>query len=64
MPVMDGPTFLNQTRQDQRIKDVPIVVATSEPSREAAGASVVLCKPVKPQTLLGVVRDLLAANFR
>src|SRR6266851_7160740 len=51
---MDGQTFLSQARQDDRIKDVPIVVATAHPSVEAPGASAVLGKPVRPERLLHI----------
>src|SRR5713101_3894166 len=54
MPVMDGQTFLTRARQDPRIKDVPIVVATADPSVEAPGASAVLGKPVRPERLLRI----------
>ncbi len=59
MPVMDGQTFLTRARQDPRIKDVPIVVATADPSVEAPGASAVLGKPVRPERLLRIVRHLV-----
>jgi CheY-like chemotaxis protein len=45
MPVMNGHSFLNWARQDGLIKDVPIAVATADPSVEAPGASAVLSKP-------------------
>ncbi len=59
MPVMDGQTFLTRARQDPRIKDVPIVVATADPSVEAPGASAALGKPVRPERLLRIVRHLV-----
>jgi CheY-like chemotaxis protein len=59
MPVMDGPTFLDRARRDRRIRNLPIVVATSDPSIEAPGATAVLAKPIKPERLLHVVREFV-----
>jgi CheY-like chemotaxis protein len=56
MPVMDGYTFLNRAREDDRTKDVPIIVTTGLPSRSAPGATTVLTKPIKPDQLLPLVR--------
>ncbi len=56
MPVMDGYTFLNRARQDDRTKDVPIIVTTADPSRGAPGATTVLTKPIKLEKLLPLVR--------
>jgi CheY-like chemotaxis protein len=54
MPVMDGQTFLNRARQDHVMKDVPIVVASGDPSLDAPGASAVLTKPIRPERLLAL----------
>jgi CheY-like chemotaxis protein len=63
MPVMEGQTFLNRARQDHVMKDVPIVVATGDPSLDAPGASAVLTKPIRPERLLGIVA-WTASEFR
>ena len=63
MPVMDGHTFLDRARQDHRIKDLPIVVATADPSLEAPGAAAVLGKPIRPQRLLDIVRQFVQPRF-
>jgi CheY-like chemotaxis protein len=62
MPVMDGPTFLNRVRQDRLLKDVPIVVATADPSVPAPGACAVLGKPIRPERLLRIVRRFVQAG--
>jgi two-component system chemotaxis response regulator CheY len=50
MPVMDGRTFMQQVRRHHRLKDVPIIVTTSEPrlSANLLGAAAILTKPVTP----------------
>jgi CheY-like chemotaxis protein len=58
MPVMDGRAFLRRARQDYQIKDVPIIVATAYPSSGAPGATAILSKPLRPERLLSVVRQL------
>jgi CheY-like chemotaxis protein len=58
MPVMDGRAFLHRARQDYQIKDVPIIVATAYPSSGAPGATAILSKPLRPERLLSVVRQL------
>jgi CheY-like chemotaxis protein len=59
MPVMDGYAFIDCARQDQRIKDVPIVVTTAHPPETAPLATAILSKPIKPEMLLSLVRRIL-----
>jgi CheY-like chemotaxis protein len=59
MPVMDGHSFLKRVSKDHRIKDLPIVVASGDASPNAPGASAVLTKPIRPEKLLSVVRQLV-----
>jgi CheY-like chemotaxis protein len=54
--------LLNQARQDYVMKDVPIVVATADPLLEAPGASAVLAKPIRPERLLGIVRQFVQSS--
>ena len=56
MPVMDGHTFLKHAQQDDRIKNIPIIVTTAQPSASPLGASATLAKPVRPERLLTLVR--------
>ena len=62
MPVMDGRTFLDRARQGQRIKDLPIAIATSDPSIEAPGASAILAKPLRPEGLFRIVHTFMPPN--
>jgi CheY-like chemotaxis protein len=61
MPVMDGRTFMQQVRRHHHLKDVPIIVTTSEPrlSANLLGAAAILTKPVTPTKVFAVVRNFL-----
>jgi CheY-like chemotaxis protein len=59
MPVMDGHTFLKHALQDDRIKNIPIIVTTAQPSTSPPGATATLAKPIRPERLLTLVRRFL-----
>jgi len=65
MPDMHGLEVLGFVRANQRFQKLPVIVLTSrddEPSRAAAlaaGATLYLTKPFKPQALLAEARKLL-----
>jgi CheY-like chemotaxis protein len=61
MPVMDGRTFMQQVRRHHRLKDVAIIVTTSEPrlSANLLGAAAILTEPVTPTKFLSLVRNFL-----
>jgi two-component system chemotaxis response regulator CheY len=65
MPDMHGLEVLGFVRANQRFQQLPVIVLTTrddEPSRAAAlaaGATLYLTKPFKPQTLLAEARRLL-----
>ena len=65
MPDMHGLEVLGFVRANQRFQQLPVIVLTTrddEPSRAAAlaaGATVYLTKPFKPQALLAEARKLL-----
>ena len=66
MPVMDGLKLIGLMRSEEALRDVPVVVITSEGAeqdRERAlrlGANDYLTKPIQANRVLAVVRDLLA----
>jgi len=66
MPVMDGLKLIGLMRSEEALRDVPVVVITSEGAeqdRERAlrlGANEYLTKPIQANRVLAVVRGLLA----
>ena len=65
LPILDGFAFCSVLRRDSLTRTVPIVVVTAESRASevdrarAAGADVVLIKPVMPQVLLWEIDRLL-----
>lgn len=65
MPVMDGLKLIRLIRDEEALKQVPIVVVTTEGADEdreramALGANEYLTKPIQANRVLTVVRDLL-----
>lgn len=65
MPVMDGLKFIEQVRATEALKDVPIVVITTEggvEDRQQAmdlGADAFVTKPIQAPAVVKVVRALL-----
>ena len=65
MPVMDGLKLISLMRGEESLKDIPIVVITTEGAaedRERAlnlGANEYLTKPIQANRVLSVARDLL-----
>jgi two-component system chemotaxis response regulator CheY len=61
MPVMDGITFIKETRQRTSYKFTPILMLTTESQEgrkqegKKAGATGWLVKPFDPNSLLGVI---------
>jgi len=66
MPVMDGLKLIGLMRSEDSLREVPVVVITTEGAeqdRERAlrlGANEYLTKPIQANRVLAVVRDLLA----
>ncbi len=62
MPVMNGVQLIKRVRDDPRLRDIPIIVASTEGSEQriqellAAGARSFVRKPFRPEQL----RDVLA----
>ena len=68
MPVMDGLKLIGLMRSEDGLRDVPVVVITTEGAeqdRERAlrlGANEYLTKPIQANRVLSVVRGLLGRN--
>jgi two-component system chemotaxis response regulator CheY len=65
MPVMDGLKLISLVRDDANHKGVPIVVITTEGAQEdrqralALGADDYITKPIQPNRILDVAKQLL-----
>jgi two-component system chemotaxis response regulator CheY len=65
MPVMDGLKLVQKVRADAELRDVPIVIITTESSAEdrkralALGASAYITKPIQAPQVIETVMDLL-----
>jgi two-component system chemotaxis response regulator CheY len=66
MPIMDGLKLVKRVRMDDRHKDVPIIVITTEGSSEdreramALGASAYITKPIQAPQVIAKVKELLS----
>jgi two-component system chemotaxis response regulator CheY len=66
MPVMDGLKLVHRVRGDHDLKNVPIVVITTEGAEEdrrrafALGASAYITKPIQAPQVIATVKELLA----
>ena len=65
MPVMDGLKLIRLMKGEESLKDIPIVVITTEGAKEdrdralSLGANEYLTKPIQANRVLAVVEDLL-----
>jgi two-component system chemotaxis response regulator CheY len=65
MPVMDGLKLISLVREDANHRGVPIVVITTEGAQEdrqralALGANDYITKPIQPNRILEVAKQLL-----
>ena len=68
MPTMNGIQLLTRMKQNQRLKDIPIVVASTEGSEERIvqmaklGAFGYVRKPFRPEQLRDVLKPLLGVK--
>lgn len=64
MPVLDGPGLVHRMRDDESLRDVPVVLMTALPASIPPDINALvqglLTKPFTPQELLGVVERLLS----
>ena len=65
MPVMDGLKLISLMREEETLKEIPIVVITTEGAQEDReralnlGANEYLTKPIQANRVLSLARDLL-----
>ena len=65
MPVMNGMEFMEKLRVDEDLKDIPVIVVSTEGSKERIrrleelGIWIYLRKPVTPETLTQAVAEIL-----
>ena len=65
MPVMDGLKLISLMREEDALKEIPIVVITTEGAQEdreralKLGANEYLTKPIQANRVLSLARDLL-----
>jgi two-component system chemotaxis response regulator CheY len=65
MPVMDGLKLISLMREEDSLKQIPVVVITTEGAQEdreralKLGANEYLTKPIQANRVLSVARDLL-----
>ena len=68
MPVMDGLKLIRLMRDEESLRQIPIIVVTTEGADEdreralALGANEYLTKPIQANRVLAVVKDLLKAK--
>jgi CheY-like chemotaxis protein len=62
MPVIDGNDFLKQVRQDEWLRDVPLVLTTAHPPERSPGVTEIVVKPIRPERLLDLLHRLLPSN--
>jgi CheY-like chemotaxis protein len=62
MPVMDGTTFLQKLKAIPRLKCIPVLLMTAQPSPPPLEVAAVLPKPFAPNSLLSLVKSLEALN--
>ena len=65
MPIMDGLKLVQRVRSDPKLRDIPIVIITTEGGAEdraralALGANAYITKPIKAMQVLRQVKELL-----
>ena len=65
MPVMDGLKLISLIRGEDNLREMPIIVITTEGAQEdreraiALGANEYLTKPIQANKVLSIARDLL-----
>ncbi|HXI14131.1 MAG TPA: response regulator [Thermoanaerobaculia bacterium] len=65
MPVMDGLKLVSLVRQNSQLKDIPIVIITTEGAEEdrergmALGANSYISKPIQSSHLIKTITELL-----
>lgn len=66
LPAMDGWEVLKRVKAEEKTKSLPVIILTGKTEEKdmvkgyESGAETYLVKPFDPQTLLAVVKDLVA----
>jgi two-component system, chemotaxis family, chemotaxis protein CheY len=66
MPVMDGLKLVSMVRQNASLRDIPIIIITTEGAEEdreralALGANAYIAKPIQSSQLIRTISELLA----
>lgn len=65
MPIMDGLKLVKRVRSDEALKNIPIVIITTEGAEEdrqralALGANAYITKPIQAPQVIAKVKELL-----
>jgi two-component system chemotaxis response regulator CheY len=65
MPIMDGLKLVKRVRSDETMKDIPIIIITTEGAEEdrqralALGANAYITKPIQAPQVIAQVKELL-----
>ena len=65
MPLMTGIELITKMREDERTKDIPVILLTArsfavtQEQQESLGVSSCLSKPFSPKELLKTIQDIL-----
>lgn len=65
MPLMTGIELITKMREDERTKEIPVILLTArsfavtEEQQESLGVSSCLSKPFSPKELLKTIQDIL-----
>jgi len=68
MPVMDGLKLVSLVRQNAQLKEIPIIIITTEGAEEdrerglALGANAYISKPIQSSHLIKTITELLPAS--
>lgn len=65
MPIMDGLRLVKRVRSDEALKDIPVIIITTEGADEdrqralALGANAYITKPIQAPQVIAKVKELL-----
>ena len=65
MPIMDGLKLVRRVRADEQLKNIPIIIITTEGAEEdraralALGANAYITKPIQAPQVIAKVKELL-----
>jgi two-component system, chemotaxis family, chemotaxis protein CheY len=68
MPIMDGLKLVRRVRSDDALKDIPIIIITTEGAAEdrqralALGANAYITKPIQAPQVIATVKEFLGIS--